>query len=301
MSVDLQTIVLASLLAWASGIRLYLVVFVAGAAAYLGYIELPVGLRVLQHPWVIGAAGIMLLLEFLVDKVPGVDSIWDALHTFIRIPAGALLAAGATGDGLSALTVAAGLLGGTITAGTHFAKAGSRAIINASPEPLSNWTASFAEDGMALAGIWLAFQFPVVFLTALAVFVALVIWLLPRLWRGIAGMWRLLRTRTGIGRATRRAPNPPSTWAEYKWQRNRFLLICFGGFLAAALVGMIVPAAFPIFLIAWFAGSVWSSMTLSYFKCPACGKPFIIRESGGHNGFTSKCLNCGLAKWSGPA
>ena len=209
MSGELQTIVLASLLAWASGIRLYLVVFAAGAAAYLGYLELPAGLRVLQHPWVIGAAGIMLLLEFLVDKVPGVDSLWDALHTFIRIPAGALLAAGATGDGLSALTVAAGLLGGTITAGTHFAKAGSRALINASPEPLSNWTASLTEDAAVLGGIWFAFQYPFVFLAALAVFLALVIWLLPKLWRGIAALWRMLRSRTMIGSATRGEEHPP--------------------------------------------------------------------------------------------
>lgn len=192
----LQSVALASLLAWASGLRLYLVVFAVGLAGYLGYIELPAGLKVLQHPWVIGAAGILLLMEFLVDKVPGVDSLWDALHTFIRIPAGALLAAGATGDTLSALTVAAGLLGGTITAGTHFAKAGGRAIINASPEPFSNWAASFTEDAMVLAGIWFAFQYPIVFLGALAVFAALVIWLLPKLWRGVAAMLRRLRDAT---------------------------------------------------------------------------------------------------------
>ena len=134
-------------------------------------------------------------MEFLVDKVPGVDSLWDALHTFIRIPAGALLAAGATGDTLSALTVAAGLLGGTITAGTHFAKAGGRAIINASPEPFSNWGASFTEDATVLAGIWFAFQYPIVFLAALAVFAALVIWLLPKLWRGVGAVLRRLRLR----------------------------------------------------------------------------------------------------------
>ena len=199
----LQTAALASLLAWASGLRLYAVVFAVGSAGALGYIELPVGLRVLQHPWVIGAAGILLVMEFLVDKVPGIDSVWDALHTFIRIPAGVLLAAGATGDTLSALTVAAGLLGGTITAGTHFTKAGGRAILNASPEPLSNWAASLTEDAMVLAGIWFAFQHPIVFLFALAVFVALVIWLLPKLWRGVAGMWRLLRTRAMIVRPIR--------------------------------------------------------------------------------------------------
>ena len=191
----LQSVALASLLAWASGLRLYLVVFAVGLAGYLGYIELPAGLKVLQHPWVIGAAGFLLLMEFLVDKLPGIDSLWDALHTFIRIPAGALLAAGATGDTLSALTVAAGLLGGTITAGTHFTKAGGRAIINASPEPFSNWAASLAEDAMVLAGIWFAFLFPLFFLAALAVFAALVIWLLPRVWRGVVAMLRRLRLR----------------------------------------------------------------------------------------------------------
>lgn len=191
----LQSVALASLLAWASGLRLYLVVFAVGLAGYLGYIELPAGLKVLQHPWVIGAAGFLLLMEFLVDKLPGIDSLWDALHTFIRIPAGALLAAGATGDTLSALTVAAGLLGGTITAGTHFTKAGGRAIINASPEPFSNWAASLAEDAMVLAGIWFAFLFPLFFLAALAVFAALVIWLLPRVWRGVVAMLRRLRPR----------------------------------------------------------------------------------------------------------
>ncbi len=191
----LQSVALASLLAWASGLRLYLVVFAVGLAGYLGYIELPAGLKVLQHPWVIGAAGFLLLMEFLVDKLPGIDSLWDAVHTFIRIPAGALLAAGATGDTLSALTVAAGLLGGTITAGTHFTKAGGRAIINASPEPFSNWAASLMEDAMVLAGIWFAFLYPLLFLAALAVFAVLAIWLLPRIWRGVAAMLRRLRLR----------------------------------------------------------------------------------------------------------
>jgi len=198
----LQGVVLASLLAWASGLRLYFVVFSIGMAGYFGYVDLPPGLAVLQHPWVIGASGFLLVMEFLVDKVPGIDSVWDALHTFIRIPAGALLAAGATGDGLSALTVAAGLLGGTITAGTHFTKAGGRAIINASPEPFSNWGASLFEDGLVLTGIWIAYLYPVVFLGALALFIVLVIWLLPKLWRGVEALWRLLRTRTMIRRTS---------------------------------------------------------------------------------------------------
>jgi hypothetical protein len=132
-------------------------------------------------------------VEFLADKVPGIDSAWDAFHTFIRIPAGALLAAGATGDTLSALTVAAGLLGGTLAAGTHFAKSGGRALINASPEPFSNWGASLTEDALVLTGVWLAFAHPLVFLVLLAAFVALLIWLLPKLWRGIKTLLQRLR------------------------------------------------------------------------------------------------------------
>ncbi|MGH8634413.1 MAG: DUF4126 domain-containing protein [Burkholderiales bacterium] len=191
----LQTVAIASLLAWASGLRLYLVIFVVGLAGHLGYIELPAGLKALQHPWIIGTAGLLLLMEFLVDKVPGVDSMWDAFHTFIRIPAGALLAAGATGDTLSALTVAAGLLGGTITADTHFTKAGGRALLNTSPEPFSNWGASLTEDILALGGIWLALVYPLVFLVLLLAFLALVAWLLPKLWRGVMEVIRLLRPK----------------------------------------------------------------------------------------------------------
>ena len=189
----LQGVALASLLAWASGVRLYLVVCAVGLAGYMGYVELPAGLKVLEHPWVIGAAGFMLAMEFLADKVPWIDSTWDAIHTFIRIPAGALLAAGATGDTLTALTVAAGILGGTITAGTHFTKAGGRAIINTSPEPVSNWTASFTEDAMVLGGIWLAFAHPIVFLSLLAIFIVLMIWLIPKLWRGMRTVFRGLQ------------------------------------------------------------------------------------------------------------
>jgi hypothetical protein len=189
----LQTFALASLLAWGSGIRLYLVVCAVGLAGYLGYVDLPPGLQILQHPWVIGSAGFMLAMEFLVDKIPGLDSIWDALHTFVRIPAGAFLAAGATGDTLNALTVATGLIGGTITAGTHFTKAGSRAAINTSPEPVSNWGASFTEDAMAMGGIYLALMHPWVFLVLLALFLLLAAWLLPKLVRGIRAVLRRLR------------------------------------------------------------------------------------------------------------
>ena len=181
----LQSVALASLLAWASGLRLYLVMFAVGVAGHYGWYDLPKGLEVLQHPWVIGAAGFMLALEFVADKVPAIDSAWDAIHTFIRIPAGALLAAGATGDSLSALTVAAGLLGGTSPAGTHFTKAGGRAVINTSPEPFSNWGASFTEDVLVVSGIWLALTHPLVFLLLLLLFLLMLVWLIPKVWRGI--------------------------------------------------------------------------------------------------------------------
>lgn len=192
----LQTMVLASLLAWASGIRLYLVVCAVGLLGHFQYLELPAGLKVLEHPWVIGSAGFMLAMEFLIDKIPGLDSLWDAMHTFIRIPAGALLAAGATGDSFTAMTVVAGLLGGTITAGTHFTKAGSRAVINTSPEPVSNWGASFTEDALAMGGIWLALTHPIVFLVFLGFFILLMIWLVPRIVRGIKSIMRTLQPRT---------------------------------------------------------------------------------------------------------
>jgi hypothetical protein len=195
----LHTVALASLLAWASGLRLYLVIFTLGLAARFQYVTLPPGLHVLSHDFVIGAAGILLAMEFLADKFPGLDSAWDALHTFIRIPAGALLAAGATGDTLNALTVAAGLLGGTITAGTHFTKSGSRAALNTSPEPFSNWTASLTEDAMVLGGIWLALFHPLVFIALLVVFLAFAAWLLPKLWRFAKRLIAALAPRSATG------------------------------------------------------------------------------------------------------
>ena len=193
----LQSVALASLLAWASGLRLYLVIFAVGMAGYFGYYDLPKGLDVLKHPWVIGTAGFMLAMEFIADKVPAVDSAWDAIHTFIRIPAGALLAAGATGDSLTAMTVAAGLLGGTITAGTHFTKAGGRAVINTSPEPFSNWAASVTEDALVLTGIWLALTNPLVFLLLMVLFLLLLVWLIPKVWRGIQTVVERVGGRTG--------------------------------------------------------------------------------------------------------
>ena len=186
----IQTIALSAGLAWASGLRLYLVVFLAGALSHFGYLQLPETLSLLTNPLVIGVAAIMAFAELIADKVPAFDSLWDSFQTFIRIPAGALLAAFALGEVDPAWMLAAGLLGGTITAGTHFAKAGSRLAINTSPEPFSNWLASFGEEGMVLGGLWAMLASPMLFLGLLAVFLILAGFLLVRLW-GFLG--RLLR------------------------------------------------------------------------------------------------------------
>jgi uncharacterized protein DUF4126 len=179
----ISSISMAAGLAWASGLRLYAVLFLAGLLGKYGFINLPESLHVLEHPLVIGASGLMFAVEFFADKIPALDSLWDGIHTFIRIPAGALLAAYSLGDYDPAVMVAGGLLGGTLTAGTHVAKASSRVAINSSPEPFTNWTASFAEDGLVFAGLFAAFRDPVLFLVLLGVFVLLLIWLLPKLGR----------------------------------------------------------------------------------------------------------------------
>lgn len=184
--------------AWASGINLYAAILVLGLGGATGNIELPAGLQILQDPMVIGAAGLMYFVEFIADKTPGVDTGWDAIHTFIRIPAGAMLAAASVGDVSPALQISAGLLGGTLTGTTHAAKAGSRVLINTSPEPFSNWTASIAEDIAVLAGLWAALNHPIIFAVLLLVFLALVIWLLPKLWRGIKAVFRKLGSWLGM-------------------------------------------------------------------------------------------------------
>jgi hypothetical protein len=170
---------------WASGINLYAAIFMLGLMGATGSIALPPDLLVLTDPLVLFAAGAMYLVEFVTDKIPGVDTTWDALHTFVRIPAGALLAAGAVGDVNPALALAAAILGGGLAAGAHATKAGARALINTSPEPFTNWSASVAEDLLVVAGLWTALHYPWLFIGLLVVFVLLMIWLLPKLWRGI--------------------------------------------------------------------------------------------------------------------
>ena len=206
MDHQLTTVAVALALAWASGIRLYAVLFLVGLAGQFQWFgwQSPQSLAILSHPIVLGANGLLLFVEFFADKIPGLDSIWDAVHTFIRVPAGALLAAGVIGaeDG-PAWALAAGLIGGTITAGTHFTKAGGRLAINASPEPVSNWLASFSEEAAVLGGLWLAFQHPAVFLLLMALFILLMIWLIPRLYRLLRAMFGRI---AGWGAPNRSAP-----------------------------------------------------------------------------------------------
>ena len=170
---------------WAAGINLYAAIATLGILGITGNITLPPDLQILANPLVIGSACLMYAVEFIADKMPGVDTGWDSIHTFIRIPAGALLAAGAVGNVDPAVSLAAALLGGTLAAGTHGMKAGSRLLINSSPEPFSNWTASILEDLAVIGGIWTAVNHPWLFLVLLVLFIGLMIWLLPRLWRGI--------------------------------------------------------------------------------------------------------------------
>ena len=158
---------LAAALGWASGFRLYAVVFLVGGMGAAGWLALPSGLHVLQHPAVLIVSGFMLLVEFFADKVPWLDSAWDVLHTVIRVPAGALLAAGVFGADNATMAVAAGLLGGSLSATALATKMTTRAAVNTSPEPFSNWGLSFLEDGLVVAVVWLATQYPLWFGVAL--------------------------------------------------------------------------------------------------------------------------------------
>ena len=159
---------IAAALGWASGLRLYAVVFLTGLAGFLGWVELPAGLKLLQSPVMLGASGLMLFVEFFADKIPGVDSLWDAIHTLVRIPAGAALAAAVFGADQSSWAMAAALLGGTLAATSHLAKATTRAAVNTSPEPFSNVALSLLGDGVVPASLWLSWQHPYLFFAALA-------------------------------------------------------------------------------------------------------------------------------------
>jgi hypothetical protein len=197
-----QLAALAAALGWASGLRLYAVVFITGAAGYLGWIPLPEGLKVLQHPVVLIASFAMFAIEFVADKVPGLDSLWDAVHTFIRIPAGAALAAGAFGGDSTAWTLVAALMGGTLAATSHAAKTTTRAAANTSPEPFSNIALSLAGDALVPATLWLAVQHAAWFWPVLAVMVVLALVIIFVLFRFLRALVRRFR---GVANGSRDA------------------------------------------------------------------------------------------------
>ena len=188
--VMLESISLAAGLSWAAGLRLYLTVLLAGVCASFGLIHLPSALQGLASPWLIATALVFALIEFFADKIPAFDSLWDAVHTLIRIPAGGLLAAGALGHADPKVVFAVALSGSVLAGAAHLTKAGARAIINLSSERASGRIASVAEELLVIGGLALAFCAPLVFLALLAAFLLLAIWALPRLWRGIQGGWR---------------------------------------------------------------------------------------------------------------
>ena len=191
---ELSTLIALTLgVGWASGINLYAAVLALGMAGATGYADLPAGLEIVENPLVIGAAGLMYAVEFFADKVQGVDTGWDTLHTFIRLPAGALLAAGMFDDQSMGLELAAAIVGGGLAATSHATKAGSRVLINTSPEPFTNWTASIAEDISVFGGVWLMLNQPWTFVGLLIVFLLLLVWLLPKLWRGIKVLFAKIR------------------------------------------------------------------------------------------------------------
>ena len=184
-----QLLAIAAALGWASGLRLYAVVFLTGMAGFLGWVELPSGLKILQSPVMLGASGLMLFVEFFADKIPGLDSLWDMVHTVVRIPAGAALAASVFGADQSSWAMAAALMGGTLAATSHVAKATTRAALNASPEPFSNIAMSLLGDSVVPVSLWLSWAHPFVFFSALAlalVVMVATIWVLAKFLRRLA-------------------------------------------------------------------------------------------------------------------
>jgi hypothetical protein len=207
----IEALSLAMGTAWTSGINLYATVAALGIASRAEMIQLPPDLQVLGHPAVIAIACIMYFIEFFADKVPYVDSGWDALHTFIRVPAGAILAARSLGDINPALELVAILAGGSIALAAHGTKAATRLAINASPEPFSNWAASVTEDISVFGSIWLMFNHPVIMMILVLVFLALVVWLVPKIFRFVKRGFQALRDRMrGIKPDQPASTDPPA-------------------------------------------------------------------------------------------
>lgn len=195
-SLDMPSLLaLAAALGWVSGFRLYAVVFLVGAMGAAGWMVLPAGLQVLQHPMVLAASGALLFIEFFADKIPGLDSLWDIVNSVIRVPAGAALAAGVFGADHATLALVAALMGGTLAASSQAAKTTTRAAINTSPEPLSNVAASLLEDGLVVGALWLAMNHPLIFGVLLIIAVVLmwiVTWLLFKFLRAALRRLRAL-------------------------------------------------------------------------------------------------------------
>jgi hypothetical protein len=185
-------IAVAAALGWASGLRLYAVIFLTGAAGYMGWVPLPEGLSLLKHPLVLGASFVLGLMEFVADKIPGVDTLWDAVHTVVRIPAGAALAASVFGgaDISGAWALVAALAGGTLAATAHTAKATTRAAVNTSPEPFSNVALSLAGDAAVPGLLWLSWSHPEWFYPVLAVLVVVAVALIVVLFKFLRGLFR---------------------------------------------------------------------------------------------------------------
>ena len=190
-----QLIALAAALGWASGLRLYAVLALTGLAGYLGWVPLPPGLQLLQHPAMLAASGFMVFVEFFADKIPGVDSMWDVIHTVVRIPAGAALAAAVFGADQGTAAALAALLGGTLAATSHAAKATTRAAINTSPEPFSNIGMSLLGDLAVPSMLWLAVEQPLLAIAAVALtFVAMIVivWMLSKFLRRVLSRLQVL-------------------------------------------------------------------------------------------------------------
>ncbi len=192
-----STLTLALGTAWTSGINLYATVTVLGLLQKFDLAKLPGGLDVLDSWWIIGIAGGLYLIEFFADKIPYIDSIWDSIHTFIRVPAGAAVAFAATSDMNPAIEVAAVLLGGGLALSSHGTKAALRAGANLSPEPVSNWTLSVVEDIIAFVGSVLAVFAPVIILIVLIIFSIFIFWFFPKVFRAVRRMLKAVKAFFG--------------------------------------------------------------------------------------------------------
>lgn len=184
-----ETLGRAMAFAFAAGLNLYAAVAILGLAGRLGWVQLPPQFDIFNNDWVIGAALVMYVVEFVADKVPWVDSMWDSVHTAIRPLGGALIAMTAIGDASPAIEGLAALLGGTLAAGTHLTKSGTRAVANTSPEPFSNWTLSFGEDVFVIGLAWLALQYPVAAFAVVTVLTVLIVIFLALIIRWARRRW----------------------------------------------------------------------------------------------------------------